>query len=150
MALNSELVQSESSSYFSLFAVRKGGKTMTARILCIYLHLSLWWCLICTTPTSGNNGLLLSSSVANLLLNTTDNLAEKNPQSSGILNGGEIENFHLSSTGSRKDDASSDQLVTGTCQLIPIVHLLKHPGCQLKAISSFACAGACPSYVQVS
>ena len=36
------------------------------------------------------------------------------------------------------------------CQLVQIVHLLNHPGCQPKAISSFACSGSCTSYVKVS
>lgn len=37
-----------------------------------------------------------------------------------------------------------------SCQLVQIVHLLHHNGCQPKAIESFACTGSCPSYVQVS
>jgi len=45
---------------------------------------------------------------------------------------------------------TNEQGSMDTCQLVPIVHALKHPGCALKAISSYACAGACPSYVQVS
>lgn len=36
------------------------------------------------------------------------------------------------------------------CQLVPIVHLLHYPGCQPKAIASYACSGSCPSYVRVS
>ena len=37
-----------------------------------------------------------------------------------------------------------------SCQLVQVAHLLYHDGCQPKAIASFACAGLCPSYVQVS
>ena len=37
-----------------------------------------------------------------------------------------------------------------SCQLVQIVHLLHHKGCQPKAIASFACSGSCPSYVRVS
>lgn len=36
------------------------------------------------------------------------------------------------------------------CQLVHVAHLLRHVGCQPKAIASFACRGTCPSYVQVS
>lgn len=39
---------------------------------------------------------------------------------------------------------------SSACQLVQIVHLLHHAGCQPKAIASFACSGSCPSYVQVS
>lgn len=35
------------------------------------------------------------------------------------------------------------------CQLVHVAHLLRHVGCQPKAIASFACRGTCPSYVQV-
>lgn len=38
----------------------------------------------------------------------------------------------------------------GSCQLVHVVHLLRHAGCQPKAIASFACSGRCSSYVQVS
>lgn len=37
-----------------------------------------------------------------------------------------------------------------TCQLVKVIHLLRHPGCRIKAVSSLACSGICPSYVQVS
>lgn len=36
-----------------------------------------------------------------------------------------------------------------SCQLVQIVHLLRHTGCQSKAIASFACSGLCLSYVKV-
>lgn len=36
------------------------------------------------------------------------------------------------------------------CQLVQVIHLLRHARCQPKAITSFACNGLCPSYVQVS
>nr|XP_021181734.2 bursicon [Helicoverpa armigera] len=36
------------------------------------------------------------------------------------------------------------------CQMTPVIHILKHPGCIPKAIPSFACIGKCSSYVQVS
>ena len=36
------------------------------------------------------------------------------------------------------------------CQLVQIVHVLKHPGCQSKAIASYACTGSCTSSVRVS
>lgn len=37
-----------------------------------------------------------------------------------------------------------------SCQLAKVVLVLQRPGCQTKAISSYACTGSCPSYVQVS
>lgn len=37
-----------------------------------------------------------------------------------------------------------------SCQLRPVIHVLKQPGCQPKPIPSFACQGSCSSYVQVS
>ncbi|XP_037285502.2 cuticle-tanning hormone bursicon [Rhipicephalus microplus] len=37
-----------------------------------------------------------------------------------------------------------------SCQLRPVIHVLKQPGCQPKPIPSFACHGSCSSYVQVS
>ncbi|KAL0830668.1 hypothetical protein ABMA28_002805 [Loxostege sticticalis] len=36
------------------------------------------------------------------------------------------------------------------CQMTPVIHVLRHPGCKPKAIPSFACVGKCTSYVQVS
>ncbi|XP_022696615.1 bursicon-like [Varroa jacobsoni] len=36
------------------------------------------------------------------------------------------------------------------CQLKPVIHIIKEPGCQPKPVPSFACHGACASYVQVS
>ncbi|KAL1466439.1 hypothetical protein MTO96_042732 [Rhipicephalus appendiculatus] len=36
-----------------------------------------------------------------------------------------------------------------SCQLRPVIHVLKQPGCQPKPIPSFACQGSCSSYVQV-
>ncbi|KAL4716147.1 hypothetical protein ACJJTC_013924 [Scirpophaga incertulas] len=36
------------------------------------------------------------------------------------------------------------------CQMTPVIHVLRHPGCKPKAIPSFACIGKCTSYVQVS
>ena len=36
------------------------------------------------------------------------------------------------------------------CHLTPVVHVLEYPGCIPKPIPSFACAGKCTSYVQVS
>lgn len=41
-------------------------------------------------------------------------------------------------------------LQQSSCQLVEIVHLLHHAGCQPKAIASYACSGFCSSYVQVS
>ena len=35
------------------------------------------------------------------------------------------------------------------CQLTPVIHVLKYPGCVPKPIPSFACTGKCTSYVQV-
>lgn len=35
------------------------------------------------------------------------------------------------------------------CQMTPVIHVLRHPGCKPKAIPSFACVGKCTSYVQV-
>lgn len=35
------------------------------------------------------------------------------------------------------------------CQMVRVAHILRHQGCQPKAIPSFACAGLCASYVQV-
>lgn len=49
-----------------------------------------------------------------------------------------------------KDNLNLDDLQSPSCQLVQIVHLLHQTGCQPKAISSFACAGSCSSYVQVS
>lgn len=51
---------------------------------------------------------------------------------------------------SDKSTASSDKYQRSFCKLIPIIHLLHMPGCQSKAVASFACAGSCMSYVQVS
>lgn len=48
-----------------------------------------------------------------------------------------------------KDNRNLD-IQRPSCQIVQIVHLLNHPGCQPKAIASFACSGSCPSYVQVS
>ncbi|XP_018494756.1 bursicon [Galendromus occidentalis] len=36
------------------------------------------------------------------------------------------------------------------CQLKPVIHVIKEPGCQPKPVPSFACHGTCASYVQVS
>ena len=36
------------------------------------------------------------------------------------------------------------------CHLTPVIHVLQYPGCTPKPIPSFACAGRCTSYVQVS
>ena len=35
------------------------------------------------------------------------------------------------------------------CNLMPVIHVLNHPGCLPKPIPSFACQGKCNSYVQV-
>ena len=40
--------------------------------------------------------------------------------------------------------------VAQECQMTPVIHILKHPGCIPKAIPSFACIGKCSSYVQVT
>lgn len=48
------------------------------------------------------------------------------------------------------NDNLNFDLQHSSCQLVQIVHLLHHYGCQPKAIGSFACTGSCPSYVQVS
>lgn len=61
----------------------------------------------------------------------------------------EFENFPI------KNDVESQYSSVDTkqhsvCQLVQVVHLLHHPGCQSKAIASFACSGSCQSYVQVS
>ncbi|OQR73960.1 bursicon-like [Tropilaelaps mercedesae] len=37
-----------------------------------------------------------------------------------------------------------------SCQLKPVIHIIKEPGCQPKPVPSFACHGTCASYVQVS
>ena len=72
----------------------------------------------------------------------------------------ELENFYRPASNDVKGrrfkeeeeeaDENDGHIAPGSCQMVPIVHLLKHPGCNLKAISSFACSGACLSYVQVS
>ncbi|XP_061714209.1 bursicon isoform X1 [Cydia pomonella] len=36
------------------------------------------------------------------------------------------------------------------CVMTPVVHVLKHPGCQPQLIPSYACVGKCTSYLQVS
>ncbi|XP_044597826.1 otogelin-like protein, partial [Cotesia glomerata] len=36
------------------------------------------------------------------------------------------------------------------CQVTPVIHLLRYPGCLPKPIPSFACTGRCSSYLQVS
>lgn len=53
-------------------------------------------------------------------------------------------------TNGLRDHLSTMDYYQPSCQLMQIVHLLKHPGCQSKAIASFACFGSCPSYVKVS
>lgn len=60
--------------------------------------------------------------------------------------------FENSAPPSANDDSTTvlDKYQRSFCKLIPIVHLLHLPGCQAKAIASFACAGSCTSYVQVS
>lgn len=51
---------------------------------------------------------------------------------------------------SRKESSSFEYIPPSVCQRVQIVHLLQQDGCQPKAIASFACSGACSSYVQVS
>ncbi|XP_046742573.1 bursicon isoform X2 [Diprion similis] len=36
------------------------------------------------------------------------------------------------------------------CQVTPVIHVLRYPGCFPKPIPSFACTGRCSSYLQVS
>lgn len=36
------------------------------------------------------------------------------------------------------------------CQVTPVIHLLRYPGCLPKPIPSFACTGRCSSYLQVN
>ncbi|XP_020708533.2 mucin-5B [Athalia rosae] len=36
------------------------------------------------------------------------------------------------------------------CQVTPVIHVLRYPGCVPKPIPSFACTGRCSSYLQVS
>lgn len=48
-----------------------------------------------------------------------------------------------------RDRASSDY-ESKSCKLMHIAHVLNYPGCQSKAIASFACSGSCPSHVKVS
>ncbi len=36
------------------------------------------------------------------------------------------------------------------CKLVPVKHVLEHPGCEAKQFASFACVGKCTSYVQES
>uniref|UniRef100_A0A6G1SAI1 Bursicon n=1 Tax=Aceria tosichella TaxID=561515 RepID=A0A6G1SAI1_9ACAR len=48
-----------------------------------------------------------------------------------------------------KDQLTADYQ-PAACQLVQIVHVLKHPGCQSKAIASFACSGSCTSFVRTS
>lgn len=38
----------------------------------------------------------------------------------------------------------------GSCQIVKVLQILQRPSCQTKVISTFACSGVCPSYVQVS
>lgn len=62
-----------------------------------------------------------------------------------VLNRAEFDNALAKSP----DELASLSQLYG-CQLVQIVHLLRHPGCQPKAIASFACTGSCSSYVKVS
>lgn len=64
-----------------------------------------------------------------------------------LLNNVEIENLP---TLTGRNDLVLEDYKQSSCQLVQIIHLLHYPGCQSKAISSFACSGLCPSYVQVS
>lgn len=44
----------------------------------------------------------------------------------------------------------SEESRADECHIIPVIHVLQHPGCVPKPIPSFACQGRCTSYVQVS
>lgn len=53
-------------------------------------------------------------------------------------------------TSNRDQQTAVADYQPAACQLVQIVHLLQHPGCQPKAIASFACSGSCTSFVRVS
>jgi len=44
----------------------------------------------------------------------------------------------------------SPAVLADECHLTPVIHVLQYPGCTPKPIPSYACAGRCTSYVQVS
>lgn len=70
-----------------------------------------------------------------------------------VLENIEMENLPLSNKEQPTINNNIDsyhEYQHSTCQLVQIIHLLNHSGCQAKAISSFACSGSCSSYVQVS
>jgi hypothetical protein len=88
----------------------------------------------------------MSDTVGDGGLSVTD-IQEKsvNQVSTDLIDNVEFENI----LAKNKDQLMSDYQPTA-CQLVQVVHLVRHPGCQPKAIASFACSGSCTSYVRVS
>lgn len=81
-----------------------------------------------------------------------ENSQEKDKKFLNVLENVEIENLPILNkqlTTSSNNIDNYHEYQHSTCQLVNIIHLLKHTGCQPKAISSFACSGSCSSYVQV-
>lgn len=76
-------------------------------------------------------------------------LANKN-HASKPLSAADMTSIELEGLPIVNKDNLSPEFPHSACQLVQIVHLLHQAGCQPKAISSFACAGSCSSYVQVS
>lgn len=88
------------------------------------------------------------SSDGKALMETTDTRRELAADNQLIesLDNVEFENILTNN----KNQLTKADYQPSACQLVQIVHLLQHPGCQSKAIASFACSGSCTSFVRVS
>lgn len=90
-----------------------------------------------------------------LLVNNSKFLSTQNNQLLADLQNVELETVPLNNREIDTSTTATSNMMnfyrrSQACQLVQIVHLLYQTGCQPKAIASFACAGSCPSYVQVS
>lgn len=89
-----------------------------------------------------SGGLLVANSESgNQLIETPDNVGLENILAS---------NKDLQQQQKQQQLTTSDYQPAAACQLVQIVHLLQHPGCQPRAIASLACSGSCTSFVRVS
>lgn len=101
------------------------------------------------TPASSSDVMSTQSRLAEWLISTSDSSRYKQLAVPGVLDHEEVPIGNKPVSSSAELIGSPD-FEPASCQLAKVVLVLQRPGCQAKAISSYACTGACPSYVQVS
>lgn len=104
--------------------------------------------------TSNNLNLPIEEWVSLRKLGKVDQLLHDNQQQKSRENGvtdiDSEQQLQLQGKSMSSPIATRHEYEPSSCQLSKVLMVLQRPGCQSKAISTHACAGTCPSYVQVS